>query len=154
MRVPSCVIWSVIRKGNAYLVKDKKTGIELTKDPLSVTNLHKASDCGLANPKSVSISLRTEPAKKTHNRVFDLKLRHNTHHSAKKTSGSLYSTQSIKREVNRMAKVIESMKGISDAKRKLLLERVYKLHSGNKLHQKKNVPAAIIPKAQRKNMES
>ena len=153
MRTPACVVWSCIRRGNAYLVKDKKLGVELTRDPLSVTNLHKASDSGLANPKSVSISLRKTPAKKTNNRVFDLKVRHNGHHSAKKTSGAVYSTQSVNSEVNRMAKVVKSLKGISENKRELLLQRVYKLHAGNKLHQKKNVPAARIPKAIRKQMK-
>ena len=154
MRTPSCVIWSVIRKNNAYLVKDKKSGIELTKDPLSVTNLHKASDSGLANSKAVSIGARKEAAKKTHNRVFDLRIRHNGHHSAKKTSGSVYSTQSVKKEVNRLAKVVNSLKNVSDAQRQKLLTRVYKLHTGNKLHQRKNAPAEIIPKAARKNQDN
>lgn len=153
MRTPNCVIWSCIRRGNAYLAKDKKSGVELTKDPLSVTGLHKASDSGLANAKSVSVTVRKAAAKKTHNRVFDLKVRHNGHHSAKKTSGSLYSTQSIKSEVHRMAKVVHSLKGISDSKRQLLLQRVNRLHHGHKLHQKKNVPAERIPKALRKKMK-
>ena len=147
MRTPSCVIWSVIRKNNAYLVKSKKNGIELTSDPLSVTNHHKASDSGLANPHAVSISARKEKSKKTHNRVFDLKIRHNGHHSAKKTSGSLYATQTVKREVNRLAKVVNSLQNVSDAQRQKLLTRVYKLHTGNKLHLRKDAPAELFAKS-------
>ena len=153
MRVPSNVIWSCIRRGNAYLVKQKFNDAQFTKDPLSITNQHKASDSGIANGKSVSISARKVAAKKTHNRVFDLRLRHNTHHSAKKNSGAVFATQSVKSEVNRLAKVVTSLQGISDNKRKALLGRVHRLHTGNKLHQKKNVPAARIPKALRKKMK-
>lgn len=142
MKVPNAVIWQVIKKNNAYLVKNKKTGDEFTSDPLSVTNLHNASQNGIANDKSVSIVARREQAKKTHRRVFDINIRHSGHHSAKKTSGGAYAQQTVKKEVNRLAKVVNSLQGISDNKRQLLLKRVQRLHAGNRLHQRKNRHAA------------
>lgn len=142
MKVPNQVVWQIIKKHNAYLVKSRKTGEEFTKDPTSVTNLHNASQNGLANDKSVSIVARKEEAKKTHRRVFDVNIRHGGHHSAKKKSGAVFAKQSVKHEVNRLAKVVNSLKGISDSKKQLLLKRVHRVHAGNRLHQRKNRHAA------------
>ena len=137
MKVPNCVVWQVVKKNHAYLVKRGRKGDQFTKDPTSVTNLHNASQTGLANDNSVSITARKETAKKNFRRVFDLNIRHSGNHSAKKTSGGVYAQQSVKKEVNRLAKVVNSLQGIPESKRKLLLKRVHKLHTGNKMHQKK-----------------
>ena len=137
MKVPNAVIWQVVKKNHAYLVKRGRDGEQFTKDPLSVTNLHNASQNGFSNNDAVSIHSRKETAKKAHRRVFDVNVRHNGHHSAKKTSGAVFSKTTVKREVNRLAKVVNSLQGINDKKRELLLQRVHKLHIGNKLHQKK-----------------
>lgn len=137
MKVPNAVVWQVVKKNHAYLVKRGRKGEAFTKDPFSVTNLHNASQNGLANADAVSIHARREGAKKTHRRVFDINSRHGGHHSAKKHSSAVFGKTTVKHEVNRLAKVVNSLKGITDKKRELLLKRVHKLHSGNKLHQKK-----------------
>ena len=137
MKVPNSVVWQIVKKNNAYLVKRGKCGDQFTKDPLSITNRHNATDNGLVNDKAISIQSRKEGAKKTHRRVFDVNIKHDGHHSAKKHSGAVYSKQSVKKEVNHLAKTINSLKGISDKHRNKLLKRVHRLHTGNKLHQKK-----------------
>ena len=135
MKVPNCVVWQIIKKNNAYLVKNGDD--EFTRDPLSITNKHNATENGIANDNSVSIQARKEKAKKNHRRVFDLNIRHGGHHSAKKTSGGVFAQQTVKKEVNRLAKVVNSLPNISDKKRQMLLKRVHRLHAGNKPHQKK-----------------
>jgi large subunit ribosomal protein L28e len=137
MKVPNNVVWQVVKKNNAYLVKRGRKGDQFTKDPLSVTNLHNASQNGIANSDSVSIVARKEAAKKGSRRVFDINIRHSGHHSTKKTSGGVYAQQTVKKEVNRLAKVVQSLKGVPESKKALLMKRVYKLHNGNKQHQKK-----------------
>mmetsp|Transcript_31553 Transcript_31553/g.27949 ORF Transcript_31553/g.27949 Transcript_31553/m.27949 type:complete len:144 (+) Transcript_31553:172-603(+) len=132
MVVPTSVVWQVIKKHNAYLVKKKgRKDEQWTSDPLSISNKFSASDSGIANFNSVSITARREASKKTTRRVFDLNVRHG-HTSGKKTSGAVFSKTSIKKEVNRLAKVVNSLQGITEAKRAKLIERVYKLHFGNK----------------------
>ena len=137
MKVPNNVVWQVIKKNNAYLVKRGKKGDQFTKDPLSLTNFHNASQNGIANDNSVSIVARKEAAKKQSRRVFDINIRHTGHHSAKKTSGTVYSQQTVKKEVHRLAKVVQSLKGVPESKKALLMKRVFKLHNGNKLNVKK-----------------
>ena len=111
---------------------------QFTRDPLSLTNLHNASQSGLANDKSVSVQVHKEKSKKTHRRVFDLNIKHGGHHDVKKKSGSVYATQAVKKEVGRLAKVVNSLQGITDKKRQLLLKRVHRAHAGNPHHTKKS----------------
>ena len=134
MVVPSSVVWQVIKKNNAFLVKRGRKGEQFTKDPLSISNRFNASDSGLSNYNAISVSGSTESAKKTNRRVFTLNLKHGGHHSAKKTAGAVYSKTAVKKEVNRMAKVINSLQGITEDKRQKLLERVHRLHSGTKAY--------------------
>uniref|UniRef100_A0A7S3JMK9 Ribosomal eL28/Mak16 domain-containing protein n=1 Tax=Euplotes harpa TaxID=151035 RepID=A0A7S3JMK9_9SPIT len=134
-RVPNCVVWNIIKKNNSFLVKRGED--QFTKDPLSASNRHNASESGIANDNSISIHARKEAAKKTHRRVFDLVLARSSEHPATKSSGCVAATRSVKKEVGRLAKVVGSLHGLSDKKKALLLKRVYRLHSGNKLHQKK-----------------
>ena len=137
MKVPSCVVWQVTKKYNAYLVKRGRLGETWTSDPTSIFNRHCASDSGIANDHAVSITARKEKAKTTHRRVFDLNIRHAGHHVAKSTAGAAVSRTTVKKEVGRLAKVVNSLQGITEEKRQKLLSRVSKLHRGNKLHQKK-----------------
>ena len=136
MVVPSSVIWQVIKGNNSYLVKRGRDGEQWTRDPLSITNRFNASENGISNFNAISITASQESAKKTHRRVFNLNIKHAGHHNAKSTSGSVFSKTSIKKDVNRLAKVVNSLQGITDSHREKLLARVYKLHSGNKLHQR------------------
>ena len=98
MKVPNAVIWQVVKKNNAYLVKRGKKGDQFTKDPISSTNLHNASQNGIANNDAVSIHARREGAKKTHRRVFDINSRHGGHHSAKKHGGAVFSKTAVNME--------------------------------------------------------
>ena len=132
MVVPSSVVWQVIKKNNAYLVKRGKKGEQWTSDPLSLTNKFNASDSGISNYNSISIGGRKVKGKKASRRVFDLNVRHGGHHSAKKTSGAVFAKTTVTREINRLAKVVNSLHGITDAKRQKLLARVYRLHAGNR----------------------
>ena len=136
MVVPSSVVWQVIKKNNSFLVKRGKQGEQWTRDPLSLTNRFNASDSGLSNYNAISISATKEPAKKTHRRVFNLNIKHADHHNAKSTSGCVFSKTSIKKDINRLAKVVNSLQGITEDKRAKLLARVHRLHTGNKLHQR------------------
>mmetsp|Transcript_19387 Transcript_19387/g.27286 ORF Transcript_19387/g.27286 Transcript_19387/m.27286 type:complete len:142 (+) Transcript_19387:93-518(+) len=133
MKTPSCVVWPLIKRHNAFLVKRK--GYAFTKDPLSTTNLHNASQSGISNPGAVSVQARREAAKKTHRRVFDVKIRHGGHHSNKNRSGAVLANVSVKKEINRLAKVLGS---IDVANKDKLMKRVQRLHAANSLHQKKN----------------
>jgi hypothetical protein len=137
MTVPSCVVWQVVKKNHAYLVKRGRLGEQWTSDPTSITNRHNASELGLANDHAVSVTARKEKAKTTSRRVFDVNIKHTGHHSAKSTGGAVFSKTSVKKEVGRLAKVVASLPAITEAKRQKLLQRVHKLHRGNRLHQKK-----------------
>ncbi|CAI2381035.1 unnamed protein product [Moneuplotes crassus] len=136
MTVGESVIWQVIKKNNAFLVKRGRKGEQFTKDPLSITNRFNASDSGLSNYNAISISATTEASKsnKASRRVFNLNVRHGGHHSAKKTSGAVFSKTSVKKEVNRLVKVVNSLQGITEDKRQKLLNRVYKLHAGTRAY--------------------
>ena len=143
MKVPSCVVWQCVKKNHAYLIKRGRDGEQWTKDPISLTGRHNASENGISNDHAISISARKETSKKTHRRVFDMKIRHSGHHDAKKTGGAVFSTTTVKKEVNRLAKVVNSLQGITELKRHKLLHRVHRLHSGNKHHQRgDNRPAS------------
>lgn len=136
MVVPSSVVWQVIKKHNAYLVKRGKNGEQWTSDPLSINNRFNASDNGLSNSNAISITGRREAGEKATKRVFDVNVRHGGHHNAKKTSGAVYSKTSVKREVQRLAKVVNSLQGITEDKRQKLLARVQRLHAGNRFSNK------------------
>ena len=132
MVVPSSVVWQVIKKNNAYLVKRGKKGEQWTSDPLSLTNKFNASDSGISNYNSISIAGRKEKGKKASRRVFDLNVRHGGHHNSRKTSGAVFAKTTVKKEINRLVKVVNSLHGITEAKRQKLLARVYRLHAGNR----------------------
>ena len=144
MKVPNCVVWSIIKSNNSFLVK--RGNEEFTSDPLSLTNLHNASQSGLANDRSVTVHVHKEAAKKTHRRVFDLSIKHGGHHDVKKKSGAVFATQSVKKEVGRLAKVVNSLHGVTDKQRQLMLKRVHRVHSGNTLHTKKSRAFKIAKK--------
>ena len=134
MVVPSSVVWQVIKKHNAYLVKRGRNGEQFTKDPLSLTNRFNAADSGISNYNAVSISGTTETSKseKANRRVFTVNIKHGGNNSAKKTRGAVYSKTSVKKEVNRLVKVVNSLSGVSEDKRQKLLHRVHRLHNSTK----------------------
>ena len=136
MVVPSSVVWQVIKKNNAFLVKRGRKGEQFTKDPLSLTNRFSASDSGLSNYNAVSIVGSTEASKsdKANRRVFNVNVKHGGHHSAKKTSGAVYSKTAVKKEINRAVKVVNSLQGITEAKREKLLQRIYRVHATTKAY--------------------
>ena len=134
MVVPSSVVWQVIKKNNAFLVKRGRKGEQFTKDPLSITNRFNASDSGLSNYNAISIQGSTESAKTQSRRVFTVNIKHGGHHSAKKTSGAVFSKTAVKKEVNRLAKVVNSLQGITEDKRQKLLHRVHRLHAGTRAY--------------------
>ncbi|CAI2379073.1 unnamed protein product [Moneuplotes crassus] len=136
MVVPSSVVWQVIKKNNAFLVKRGRKGEQFTKDPLSLTNRFNASDSGLSNYNAISVTGSTETSKsaKANRRVFNVNIKHGGHHSAKKTTGSVYSKTTVKKEINRVSKVINSLQGITEDKRQKLLERLYRVHATTKAY--------------------
>merc|ERR1711935_220392 len=47
--------WQITRNCSSYLVKNKRTGVQFTKDPLSVTKKHGHRDAGSLNTKAVTV---------------------------------------------------------------------------------------------------
>ena len=101
MKVPSTVVWQLTKKWNSNLVTFNHQ--QFTRDPLSLTNLHNASQAGLSNDRAIGLQVRKEKAKKGQRRVISLLQTHKTHNKISKKkknsqSGLLYS----KNELNAM----------------------------------------------------
>ncbi|KAH8821516.1 60S ribosomal protein L28 [Xylogone sp. PMI_703] len=55
-QVSSDLIWEVTRNQNAFLVKRKTAGgVQFSRDPLNLTNLHSRKHAGFVNEKAVGI---------------------------------------------------------------------------------------------------
>ncbi|KAG9683197.1 ribosomal protein L28e, partial [Aureobasidium melanogenum] len=53
------LIWETIRHNNAFLVKRKQAGgVQFSKDPLNLTNLHSRKYSSLANPQAIGINAK------------------------------------------------------------------------------------------------
>ena len=52
MNVSKDILWGIIKKNNSFLYKTRDA--QLTKDPLSATNRHSLSNCGLVSDKPVT----------------------------------------------------------------------------------------------------
>ncbi|KAI5208634.1 ribosomal protein L28e [Aureobasidium subglaciale] len=51
------LIWETIRHNNAFLVKRNQAGgVQFSKDPLNLTNLHSRKYSSLANPQAIGIN--------------------------------------------------------------------------------------------------
>ena len=135
MKVPSALLWGLTKQNNAFVVR--RNGQEFTRDPSSLTNLHNASQSGLANDNAVSIGLikGAKGSKGVAKRIFVLRQRHSGKHSKAARAGLVFSTQNLTKEVNRAAKVIDTLT-VSPAKKAALKERLHRLHQSNTLHQK------------------
>lgn len=54
--VSSDLIWEIVRSNNAYLVKRKESGgIQFSRDPLNLTNVHSRKYAGFVNEKAVGV---------------------------------------------------------------------------------------------------
>ncbi|KAK5997419.1 putative 60S ribosomal protein L28e [Cladobotryum mycophilum] len=52
----SDLIWEVVRNNNSYLYKSKKNGgIQLSRDPLNLTNNHSRKYAGFVNDKAIGV---------------------------------------------------------------------------------------------------
>ncbi|KAG9520018.1 ribosomal protein L28e, partial [Aureobasidium melanogenum] len=53
------LIWETIRHNNAFLVKRNQAGgVQFSKDPLNLTNLHSRKYSSLANPQAIGINAK------------------------------------------------------------------------------------------------
>ncbi|KAI0128651.1 ribosomal L28e family protein [Xylariales sp. AK1849] len=56
-QVSSDLVWEIVRSNNAYLVKRKTGGgVQLSRDPLNLTNKHSRKYAGFVNDKAIGIS--------------------------------------------------------------------------------------------------
>lgn len=135
MKLPNSVLWQLTKKYNTHIVKFN--GHSFTSDPLSLTNMHNASQAGLSNDRAVGIVSRKVQAKKATRGVLTLLQAHKSHNRITKrknnsTSGSAYSRQDLRRGFNRIGKTIMNMPLQSERVRKLALRRVQRLHIANR----------------------
>ena len=130
MKTPSALLWGLTRGNNAFVIR--RNGQAFTKDPNSVNNLHCASDAGVSTERSVSLQLvKGKAGKKGYSRrEFNLNQRHGAKHSSKSKAGLVFSTQTLTKEVNRAAKVIDTLT-VTPAKKAALKARLHRLHKGN-----------------------
>lgn len=129
VKLPNSVLWQLTKKNNSFLVK--YNGQTFSHDPLNLTGLHNASSAGLSNNQAVGVQVAKVASKKGKGKKaqFSLLNRHKSHNKiakAKKasTSGAVYSSQPVRRGVNRIAKVVKNLTHISERTRKLALKRV------------------------------
>merc|ERR1712087_213170 len=52
--------WEIVRNYNSFLVKQKRVGLNLTRDPLSVSKKHSFSDSSIGNKKAVGVNATAE----------------------------------------------------------------------------------------------
>jgi large subunit ribosomal protein L28e len=54
--VSSDLVWEIVRNQNAFLVKSKVSGgVQFSRDPLNLTNLHSRKYAGFVNDKAVGV---------------------------------------------------------------------------------------------------
>ncbi|CDW81060.1 60s ribosomal protein l28 [Stylonychia lemnae] len=132
VKLPNSVVWQLTKKNNSFLVKFN--GQTFSHDPLNLTGLHNASQAGLSNDQSVGLQAQKVKSKKGALRgAVNLLQRHKSHNKITKrrknsTSGAVYSSQVLKRGVNRIGRVVKNLTHISERVRRLALKRVQKLH--------------------------
>ena len=131
MKVPSTVVWQLTKKWNSNLVTFNHQ--QFTRDPLSLTNLHNASQAGLSNDRAIGLQVRKEKAKKGQRRVISLLQTHKTHNKISKKkknsqSGLLYSKNELKRGLNRVARIVKNVPTLTDRVRRLALRRLQRIH--------------------------
>ena len=120
MKVPSCVLWPLIKNHNSFLVK---RGNAFTHDPTCHNNLHCASSSGLATHGSVGISLNKDKKGKGFSRAYHLKVKKNGN-TKRVTNGPTV----FKRKIR---KVINNLGGMTERRRQQLLRRAQRLHNAS-----------------------
>ena len=145
MKIPSSVVWQLTKRWNSKLVKFN--GQTFSHDPLSLTNLHNASQAGLSNDRSIGLTTIKEKAKKgkgQRNTVHLLQAHksHNKITKRKKNSQSalLVSRVALKRGFNRIGKVVKGLSPVSERIRNLALKRLQRLHVATRPHVKGSAP--------------
>jgi len=110
---------------------------------------------GFANDQAVGVQLSKIKSKKQKGsrRVFDILYKHKSHNKVAKRKNNTqsklgHSVHSVKREVNRAAKVIKGLPGLTERRRKLALKRIQRLHASNRNTTVK--PAADTKAAEKK----
>ncbi|CAJ2509898.1 Uu.00g057980.m01.CDS01 [Anthostomella pinea] len=54
--VSSDLVWQIVRSNNSYLVKRKEAGgVQLSRDPLNLTNKHSRKYAGFVNDKAIGV---------------------------------------------------------------------------------------------------
>lgn len=135
VKLPSSVLWQLTKKNNSFLVKFN--GQTFSHDPLNLTGLHNASQAGLSNNLALGLTSEKKKTKKGTRKALVLLSKSKSHNKiakAKKnsTSGAVYSTQPLRRGINRIGKVVKNLTHISERVRRLALKRVQRLHVANR----------------------
>lgn len=91
---------------------------------------------GAANDSAVGVQAKREKSKKNFKRVFSLLVKHKSHNKISKkkknsTSGLLYTTNELRREVHNAAKAINGSVA-SEKTKKLAIKRLHRLHKANR----------------------
>jgi hypothetical protein len=93
---------------------------------------------GFANDQAVGVQLSKIKSKKQKNprRVFEILQKHKSHNKQLKRKANTqsklgHSQHSVKREVNRAAKVVKGLLGLNERRRKIALKRIHRLHASN-----------------------
>jgi len=135
VKLPNSVVWQLTKKNNSFLVKFN--GQTFSHDPLNLTGLHNASQAGLSNSQAVGLQSQKVKSKKGTRGALTLLQRHKSHNKITKnkknsTSGAVYSSQVLKRGINRIGKVVKNLTHVSERVRRLALKRVQRLHVANR----------------------
>ncbi|TPX10811.1 uncharacterized protein E0L32_008200 [Thyridium curvatum] len=94
--VSSDLVWEVVRSQNSFLVKRKGAGgVQFSRDPYNLTNVHSRKHAGFVNDKAISISAGEKngvqvTTKKAGSANKPAKSTHNASHSGAKNSRSVY----------------------------------------------------------------
>ncbi|KAI0115092.1 ribosomal L28e family protein [Daldinia grandis] len=68
--VSADLVWELVRSNNSYLVKRKESGgIQFSRDPLNLTNVHSRKYAGFVNTKAIGV----QPAEKNGVKVISKK---------------------------------------------------------------------------------
>ncbi|KAM0932536.1 putative ribosomal protein L28e [Dioscorea sansibarensis] len=98
--IPGPLVWEIVKKNNAFLVKQFGNGnakVQFTKEPNNLYNVHSYKHSGLANKKSVSIQPGGE----------GLSVMLATTKTKKQNKpSSLYNRSVMKKEFRKMAKAV------------------------------------------------
>ncbi|KAK4569885.1 hypothetical protein LTR86_002854 [Recurvomyces mirabilis] len=90
------LIWQVVRKNNAYLVKRAQSGgIQFSRDPLNLVNKHSRKYAGFVNPKAIGIQADDNTVSMT------TKNASHTHHPAKQHHTASFSSSTPSRKLYR-----------------------------------------------------